>query len=82
MATPSTLSQAELLSTRVTVATANTGTALSGADLIFKGGTCLAKVCQKLTSARTPAISAGSAERSVGTTYCRSGVMRTAGVRA
>jgi len=62
--------------------TANTGTALSGADLIFKGGTCLAKVCQKLTSARTPAISAGSAERSVGTTYCRSGVMRTAGVRA
>ena len=37
---------------------------------------------QKLTSARTPAISAGSASRRDGTTYCRSGVMRTAGVRA
>ena len=35
---------------------------------------------QKLTSALTPAINAGSADRSAGTTYCRSGVMRTAGV--
>lgn len=39
-------------------------------------------VIQKLTSALTPAISAGAADRSVGTTYCTSGVMRTAGVSA
>lgn len=37
---------------------------------------------QKLTSALAPAISAGAAERSDGTTYCTSGVMRTAGVSA
>ena len=37
---------------------------------------------QRLTTALTPAISAGSADRSEGTTYCTSGVMRTAGVTA
>ena len=39
-------------------------------------------VPQKLTSVRTPTIRAGSASRSAGTTYCRSGVIRTADVTA
>lgn len=59
----------------------NHGTPVAAAPAGIRG-TLAGDFAQKLTSARTPAISAGSADRSEGTTYCRSGVIRTADVIA